>query len=405
MTRLTDRFLEYVKHDTTADPNSHDSPSSSCQMDFLRLLKGQLEGMGMEDVELDPAGTLYAGLPGDGVGDVTIGLLAHVDTSPDAPGKDVNPRLHVDWDGEPIVLQEDVVIDPVDTDDMPRYKGGTIITSDGTTLLGADDKAGVALIMEVCSTLTGAPSIPRPPLRIAFTTDEEVGRGVDGFDTGRFGAELAYTVDGGMVGKVDTQTFNAWSATWKVRGREVHPGSARGSMVSAVRIVADIISGIPPEEMPENSSGTEGYDYPMSVKAVTSAGEVRMILRDFTDAGMRARLDRVEQLRDWIRTRHPGAVIDLELKEQYSNPASILEKDRRAVDFALEAVRRCGLEGEEGSIRGGTDGSRLSFMGVPTVNLPTGGEMYHSRREWIAVEGLETSYRTLLETLKIWGGN
>jgi len=404
MTRLIDRFLEYVKHDTTADPDCSNLPSSQCQIEFLRLLEGQLRVIGMEDIELDPAGTLYATLPGGGSGEVTLGLLAHVDTSPDSPGKDVNPLLHADWNGEPIRLQEDVVIDPADSVDMGRYLGGTIITSDGTTLLGADDKAGVALIMEVCSLLIEDPLIPRPPLRIAFTTDEEVGRGVDGFDTEKFRADLAYTVDGGEVGLVDTQTFNAWSATWKIRGCEVHPGSAKGSMVNAVRIAADIISNLPAEEMPENSSGLEGYDYPLAVKAVTASGEVRIILRDFTTDGMKARLVRMENLHEWLKTRHPDAVIELELKEQYSNPASILKKDRRAVDYAIEGTARAGLTGKEGSIRGGTDGSRLSFMGVPTVNLPTGGEMYHSRREWIAVEGLEISLRILIETIRIWGG-
>jgi tripeptide aminopeptidase len=401
MSLLTERFIRYAGMETTADPASDSSPSSSCQLDFLKVLRSELAELGMADVHLDERGTLYAGTPG-GTG-VTVGLLAHVDTSPDAPGKGVVPILHRNWDGSPIALADGGVIDPAETEDMPRYVGGTIITSDGGTLLGADDKAGVAIIMEACRMLLEDPSIPRPPIRVAFTTDEEIGRGVDGFDTERFGADLAYTVDGGRVGQVDTATFNAWSAEWTVTGREVHPGSARGIMVNAVRIAAEIISGLCPEEMPENSSGLEGYDYPFSVSGTTSSARIGMLLRDFSSEGMEKRLLRMRALHQWVRARHPGAGIELEMKEQYRNPAEVLLADRRPAEFALRGTAAAGLQASEGSIRGGTDGSRLSFMGVPTVNLPTGGEFYHSRREWIAAEGLELSLDTLIETIRIWG--
>jgi tripeptide aminopeptidase len=401
MSRLTERFIRYAGMETTADPSSDSSPSSSCQLDFLRVLRTELTELGLADVHLDEKGTLYAGIPaGHGL---TVGLLAHVDTSPDAPGKGVVPVLHKDWDGSTIVLPDGGTIDPAETEDMLRYTGGTIITSDGTTLLGADDKAGVAIIMEACRMLLENPSMPRPPIRVAFTTDEEIGRGVDGFDTERFGADLAYTVDGGRVGQVDTATFNAWSADWSITGREVHPGSARGIMVNAVRIAADILSAVAPEEMPENSSGLDGYDYPFSVSGSTTSARVRMLLRDFGTEGMEKRLGRMRALQQWVRTRHPGAGIELELKEQYRNPAETLRADRRPVEFALRGTAAAGLDALEGSIRGGTDGSRLSFMGVPTVNLPTGGEFFHSRREWIAADGLELSLATLIETLRIWG--
>ncbi len=400
---LAERFMRYARFDTTSDGSSSSRPTTGRQMEFLELLRRELEEMGMEDVELDEEGTLYSTLPGGGAGDTVIGLLAHVDTSPEAPGSGVSPVVHRNWDGNPVHLREDVVIDPRQTEHMPRYRGGTIITSDGSTLLGADDKAGVAIIMEACRELIQDPGVPRPPLRVAFTTDEEVGRGMEGFDPDRFGAELAYTVDGGAVGKVDTQTFNAWSAEWRVRGREVHPGSARGIMVNAVRILADIISSIQPEEMPENSSGDQGYYYPLSISSVTAEGTVRMILRDFTVSGMERRIEAMRSLENWMNARYPKAEITLELSEQYSNPAEILQKDRRAVDYALRGTREAGLEPEESSIRGGTDGSRLSFMGIPTVNLPTGGEFFHSRKEWVAEEGLLLAFRTLMETLRTWG--
>lgn len=401
MTDLTERFIRYAGQETTSDPSSDSQPSSECQLDFLRILQGELEEIGMSDVHLDPRGTLYAGIPAPG--GTTVGLLAHVDTSPDAPGKGVRPVVHRDWDGSTILLTGDLAIDPAETADMSRYIGHSIITSDGNTLLGADDKAGVAIIMEVCSILLQDPSIPRPPLRIAFTTDEEIGRGVDGFDTGLFGADVAYTIDGGQVGMVDTATFNAWSADWKVTGREVHPGSASGIMVNAVRIAGEIIAALSAEEMPENSSGLEGYDYPYSVTGTTSTAALRMLVRDFTQTGMEARLERLRALRAWIACRHPGAIIDLELKEQYSNPAETLLGDRRPVEFAMRGTAAAGLEPTEGSIRGGTDGSRLSFMGVPTVNLPTGGELFHSRREWISDRGMELSLSILLSTIRIWG--
>jgi len=400
--RLIERFLEYARIRTTSDPSSKSSPSSSFQTDFLKMLEEELREMGMADVELDPAGTLYASLPGTGSGSTVIGLLAHVDTAPDSPGENVSPVLHGDWDGRKIELSEGVVVDPADTEDMHRYLGDNIITSDGTTLLGADDKAGVAIIMELLSMLMSDSEIPRPPLRVAFTTDEEVGRGMDGFSPERFGAQLAYTVDGGPVGQIDTQTFNAFSATWSVAGNEVHPGSAGGLMVNATRIVADIVSMMRPEEMPENSYGTDGYDYPVSIESATASGRLSVMLRDFTSEGIESRVQRMRELEKYISAKYPKAVIELELKEQYRNPSNILKEDRRLVDFALRGSSAAGVEGRETSVRGGTDGSRLSFMGIPTVNLPTGGELYHSRKEWIADRGMRISLETLKQTLAIW---
>lgn len=403
--QLTERFLSYVRINTASDPISTTSPSSTCQIDFLRLLESELREIGLEDIYLDDKGTLYAALPGEGSGNTVIGLIAHVDTSPDVSGKNVSPVLHNDWDGEAITLQSNIVIEPEETVDMSRYVGGTIITSDGSTLLGADDKAGVAVIIEICRHLIADPDISRPPLKVAFTTDEEIGKGMDNFYVSKFGADFAYTVDGSSIGKVDTQTFNAWSANWKVKGNEVHPGSAKGILVNSVRILADIVAMISPEDMPENSSGVEGYDYPLSISSVAAEGELKMILRDFTREGMEERIHRLRSIEKWIRIKYPRAEVSLQLKEQYQNPREILQEDRRPIEYALKGMERAVLEGKEDSIRGGTDGSRLSFMGVPTVNLPTGGELFHSRKEWIAEEGLEASFRIVLETLKIWGEN
>jgi tripeptide aminopeptidase len=404
VSRLLDRFIAYARVDTTPDEGSDTSPSTSRQFDLLRMLEGELRGMGVEDVTVSGTGVLYARIPG-GRGPETLGLIAHVDTSPDAPGKDVSPVLHRDWDGGLIELPGGVSIDPSMTKDMNRYVGGTIVTSDGTTLLGADDKAGVAIIMETVQRLLEGDFQDRPHLAVAFTPDEEVGRGVDNFDTAGFGAEFAYTVDGGELGYIDTQTFNAWKATWTIQGREVHPGSAKGVMINAVRVASELVCLLRSEEMPENSGGMEGYIYPMSITGTTARAEVRTIVRDFTEDGMKARLRELEALGDLLRARYPDASIGLETKEQYRNPGEILRRDLRPVEYAMEGSRRAGIEPEEGSIRGGTDGSRLSFMGIPTVNLPTGGEMYHSRTEWIAEEGMELAAKALMETLRVWGEN
>ncbi|MCD4707302.1 MAG: peptidase T [Candidatus Sabulitectum sp.] len=402
MNPVADRFIRYAAVSTASDPDSSTSPSSSRQFDLLRILETELAELGMADVFLSGQGVLYARVPGGNSGDV-IGLIAHVDTSPESPGEGVKPQLHRNWDGSSILLKDGVEIDSAECSDMLRYRGGTIITSDGTTLLGADDKAGVAIIMETCRWLIENPGIRRPEVVIAFTPDEEVGRGVDNFDVDRFGADFAYTVDGGEVTEVSSETFNAWSANWKITGREVHPGSASGSMINAVRIAGELIALMRSEEMPENSTGREGYDYPLSVKGTTGSAEVKVILRDFTAEGMAERRRRMEAIRDCLSSLFPGSQIELTMKEQYNNPGEILEKDRRLVDYALEGLRRCGIEVREGSIRGGTDGSRLSFMGVPTANLPTGGELFHSRREWIAEEGLMIALEGLKNTLIIWG--
>ncbi len=404
MDSLVERFVRYAGVHTASDPSGTGSPSSQIQFDLLRILQKEMSDMGMEDVHLSPEGVLYGRVPG-GEGQETIGLIAHVDTSPEAPGENVRPVFHENWNGEPITLAQGVVIDPGECNDMSRYRGGTIISSDGSTLLGADDKAGVAIIMEACRWFIGNPRVKRPRISVAFTPDEEVGRGVDNFDIDRFGAHFAYTVDGGEISEISSETFNAWSADWRITGREVHPGSAAGSMINAVRIAGELISMMRSEEMPENSSGLQGYDYPMAINGTTGSAAVKTILRDFTTEGMVQRRRRMEAIRDCLATLFPGAGIELEMKEQYSNPGEILRKDRRLLDHALEGFRRLGLDSMEGSIRGGTDGSRLSFMGVPTANLPTGGELFHSRREWVAVEGLELALEGLKNTLMIWGEN
>ncbi len=401
---VTRRFLEYVRYDTTSDESSPYTPSTRGQLEFLGILRDEMVRMGMENVELDGKGVVYASVPGGRDGGTVVGLLAHVDTSPDVSGHGVNPVVHREWDGEPIRLGAGTVIDPDFTKRMREYVGGTIITSDGTTLLGADDKAGVAIIMDVCEKLISDPSIPRPATRVAFTTDEEIGRGMEGFDTEKFGATVAYTVDGGPVGKVDTHTFNAWKAEFRVKGREVHPGSAKGVMVNASRVIAELVSLLKAGEMPENSAGREGYVYPVEIVSRTSEGKLKLLIRDFSMEGIRDRLEYLEEMVRMIELKFPGASVELVTREQYRNPGVVLEAHRELVEYAMKATGAVGSEPEETWVRGGTDGSRLSFMGVPTVNLPTGGELFHSKREWIAQEGMLRARDIVLGTLELWAG-
>ncbi len=396
------RFTRYAGIDTRSDPASTTAPSTEGQMNLLNLLRNELRSMGMEQVHLDPKGVLYCRVPG-GKGNTTIGLIAHVDTSPAVPGRGVKPVVHENWDGGPIRISEGVFLDPSECPELERYKGGAIVTSDGSTLLGADDKAGVAIIMEVLQWVMAHPGANRPRLVAAFTTDEEIGRGMDNFDTKRFGADFAYTIDGEQPGAVDSATFNACRADWKISGVEVHPGSAFGRLVNPVRIASELVSMLKPEEMPENSCGVQGFDYPMEISGNSESATVSMILRDFSTGGMSARINRMRALQGYLSEKHPRSVIELDVRNQYANPAELLSRDRRLVEYAMKGTERAGLNPSETSIRGGTDGSRLSFMGVPTVNLPTGGGLFHSRREWLAVRGIENALQIVLSTLEVWG--
>jgi tripeptide aminopeptidase len=404
MNDLVLRFIRYAGIDTGSDPSGTGSPSTSGQTALLGFLRDELAEMGVSEVRLDPRGVLYGAVPG-GRGGITLGLIAHVDTSPAVPGAGVKPRIHRDWDGSCLEIAPGLSLDTSECPELARWKGGSIITSDGSTLLGADDKAGVAIIMEAVRWMMENPAVPRPRVAVAFTPDEEIGRGMDNFDVKAFGADLAYTVDGEQPGSVDSATFNACRADWTVRGVEVHPGSAFGRLVNPVRIAGELLAMMKPEEMPENSRGDQGFEYPMEISGDSSKAVMSMLLRDFTDHGLAARVERMRSLERLLALKHPRAEITLEITRQYSNPAEILRSDRRLAEYALKGAAMAGLEPRETSIRGGTDGSRLSFMGVPTVNLPTGGGFFHSRREWVAVEGMEKALESLINTLRVWGEN
>jgi tripeptide aminopeptidase len=333
-----------------------------------------------------------------------LGLVAHVDTSPDAPGGPVRPLLHHDYDGSVIALPGDasVTLDPDRQPALLEHLGHTLITSDGTTLLGSDDKAGCAAIMAAVTLLLESDA-PRPELRILFTVDEEVGRGTDHLDLDRFGADVAYTVDGTTVGQIDDETFCAAEATVRFTGRVVHPGYAHGVMVNAVRAAAAFVDALPADEQPETTKGRAGYVYAHTLHADTGEATVRVLLRDFDPDGIERRETLVRDGAAAAAERF-GAMVAVEVAEQYRNLREYVERDEpRAVPFALEAAREIGLEPTRHAIRGGTDGARLSALGIPTPNVFTGGHDFHSRFEWNTVENLETTVRFLTALVGRWG--
>ena len=407
---VAERFLRYVQIDTQSDRDSTTTPSTEKQKDLSRLLAEELRALGIENAAMDDYGYVYAGLPStlppeDAAATPAVALVAHVDTSPDEPGGPVKPMVHRGYDGSVITLPGDptVKLDPARSPQLKDHVGHDLITTDGTTLLGSDDKAGVAIIMQTAADLVADPEHPRPPLSICFTVDEEIGRGVDKVDLERLGANVAYTVDGGTVGEIDVATFNAAEARVRVTGVNVHPGTAKDVMANAVTILAEIVAALPASEAPETTDGEQGYFCPYQSSGTISEAEARFLLRDFTTAGLDRRKRLIEALVGAARVKHPRAQIEVEIVDNYKNMADYIEEtDPRAIGFAFEAGREIGFKLTAERVRGGTDGSRLSEMGLPTPNLFTGGHDYHSRFEWNTVQNLEASLAYVKLLVRYW---
>lgn len=404
------RFLRYVRIDTQSDPASPTTPSTEKQKDLGRLLVQELLAMGLSDARMDDYGYVFATMPStlppDRAAAVpVVALLAHMDTSPDAPGAGVTPVVHRAYDGGVVRLPGDpsVVLDPARQPALLRHVGEDLITSDGTTLLGSDDKAGVAVLMQLAEDLL-ADDAPRPTLRLCFTVDEEIGRGVDKLDLADLGAGVAYTLDGSDIDTISYETFNAAAADLVVEGVMVHPGYARGVMVNAVRILAEFIAALPASEAPETTMDREGYFHPHTLAAGDATrASVQLILRDFTTEGMQRRKDTLQALVDAFRLKYPGATFTLTVRDQYKNMRSYIEeRDPRAITFAFEAARTMGLDLKAELVRGGTDGSRLSERGLPTPNIFNGGHDYHSCFEWNTVQNLERSLAYTKALVRYW---
>lgn len=402
---VLERFLRYARIDTQGDPEVPHIPSTEKQLDLSRLLVDELREMGLSDVELAEHGIVYARLPGT-VGDApVVGLLAHVDTSYDAPGGPVQPIVHRCWDGTTIVLPGDrgQVLDPEELPELAARVGHDLVTSDGTTLLGADDKAGVAAIMTALRYLVGDQR-RRAPLAVAFTVDEETGHGTDHFDLERFGATVAYTFDGSGLGELETETFSAYALDVTFHGVTVHPGSAKGRLVSAVKLACDLVAALPRDALsPETTEGREGYVHPHGITGHTARATVSFLVRDHDDAALDRHAAMLRELAEEVASRDPRARVEIEVEEQYRNMRSVLDRHPRVVAAAEEAIRRAGVEPVLTIIRGGTDGARLSERGLPTPNVFTGGQLYHSPREWLSVQDMAASAATAVELARVWG--
>jgi tripeptide aminopeptidase len=395
------RFCRYVRVDTTSDPASTATPSTARQLDLSRILVEELREIGLTDVEMDASGVVYATVPGTAPDAPVVALAAHVDTSPDAPGAGVQPLIHAAWDGRPFALPGDpaVVFDTAADPDLADALGHDLITSDGTTLLGSDDKAGVAVVVQLAADLlradaqakaAGRSPLPRPTLRLLFTPDEEIGRGADPVDLARLGADVAYTLDGSGVDRLNAETFNAAEAVVTVEGVGVHPGYAKGVMVNALRVAAAVVAALPADEAPESTEGPDGYFHPHTLTGEAERATLRVLLRDFTDAGLERRRSLVRDAAAGAQAAFPGSVVTVEIAESYRNMRAHIDAvDPRAVTVALDAARAMGFEMALEPVRGGTDGARLSERGLPTPNVFTGGHRFHSRAEWNTVQNLE----------------
>lgn len=401
-----DRFLNYVKFDTQSSEESDTYPSTMKQLELSQYLKNELDQMGLKDVEMTEHGYVFATLPANSAKKTpVIGLIAHVDTSPDVSGENVKAVINKDYQGGDIILPGDQsqVIEFAMNPALENCLGHDIITTDGTTLLGADNKAGIAEIMGAVQYLIDNPQIKHGDIRVAFTVDEEVGTGTKFFDVKQFGAEYAYTIDGETAGELEDETFCADTAIIRIKGVNVHPGFALNRMVNGIKIAAELIGMLPPNAMsPETTEKREGYLHPHALKGSVEDSEVVFLVRDFDVEGLKEKEDLLRGYCDSLQKKYPRASISMEVKESYRNMKQVLDQHKNVVEFAMEAIRRTGLTPHKSLIRGGTDGARLSFMGLPTPNIFTGGHNFHSKKEWISIQDMEKAVETIVHLASIW---
>ncbi|MGD9900484.1 MAG: peptidase T [Calditrichaceae bacterium] len=401
-----DRFLSYVKYDTQSSEESETYPSTLKQLELSKKLVGELKELGLKDVELTEHGYVFGTLPSNVDFKVpVIGLISHVDTSPDVSGKNVNPVINKNYKGQDIVLENDKsqVIQFSNNPALKNCMGHDIITTDGTTLLGADNKAGVAEIMGAMNYLIENPEIKHGKIRVAFTVDEEVGTGTEHFDVKQFGADFAYTIDGETAGEIEDETFCADTAIVKIEGVNVHPGYAKNKLISSVKIAADLIERLPKDSMsPETTEKREGYLHPHAIKGGVELTEVVFLVRDFTVEGLNEKEAYLKKLCEELSKKYAPAKATMEVKESYRNMKYKIDEHPEVVEYALEAVKRSGLTPIKNLIRGGTDGARLSYMGLPTPNVFTGGHNFHSKKEWVSVQDMQKAVETIVNLVKIW---
>lgn len=406
MTTAVERFLKYVKIDTRSDEDSTTVPSTAKQLNLARELVKEMEEMGLKNISLDDNGYVMAELPSNIDKDVpVIGFISHMDTSPDMTGENVNPQIVKNYDGGDIILnkEENVVLSPMEFPELRDYVGNDLITTDGTTLLGADDKAGIAGILSAMEYLIAHPEIKHGTIKIGFTPDEEVGRGADHFDVEKFGADLAYTIDGGKVGELEYESFNAAAAKIKIKGRNVHPGYAAGKMKNSILIANDIVGSFPADEVPEKTAGYEGFYHLNSMYAEVEETNLHYIIRDFSRENFERRKQFVVDLVEQMNKKYGEGTVILDLKDQYYNMKEKIDEVKYIVDIAYQAMEAVGVKPIVRPIRGGTDGSRLSFMGLPTPNIFAGGENFHGKYEYLPVQSLEKVVEVIVKIAELFG--
>lgn len=403
---VVERFLRYVKYDTQSSEDSTTFPSTEKQKILGQVLADELKEIGMQNVELDEFGYVYAELPSNTDKNVPpIGFLAHMDTSPEVSGANVNPIIHKNYDGGKIVLPADPtqVIDPEEHPDLKEQIGNDIITADGTTLLGADNKAGLAEIVDAMRYLIQHPEIKHGPIKVCFTPDEEVGRGTEKIRLDRFGAKYAYTVDGESIGEIENETFCADTVILTIQGFNCHPGYAKNKLVNAIKIAADFIDALPKDSLsPETTEGREGYVHPYFVNGGVDVTTIKILIRDFEEAGLKEKEAFLKALAEEIVSKYPKASFKFEVQESYRNMRYVLDQHPQVVQYALEAVERAGIKPKLNIIRGGTDGSRLSYMGLPCPNIFAGEHAFHSRLEWISVQDMQKAVDVIVNLCQIW---
>jgi tripeptide aminopeptidase len=402
---IIERFTKYVKIDTQSDPNSITCPSTPGQWTLAKMLVEELKAIGMEEVTVDENGYVMATLPSNTDKDVpTIGFLAHMDTATDFTGANVKPQIVESYDGGDIVLNEElhIVLSPTDFPELANYKGHTLITTDGTTLLGADNKAGIAEIMTAMAYLIQHPEIKHGKVRVAFTPDEEIGRGPHKFDVSAFGAKYAYTVDGGPLGELEYESFNAAQAKITFKGKNVHPGTAKGKMINSMKMAMEFHEHLPANEVPEHTEGYEGFYHLLSFQGDVEKTTLHYIIRDFDRQQFEARKAKMEEIAAKLQEKYGKERIAIEIKDQYYNMREKIEPVKEIVDIAYEAMKNLGIEPKISPIRGGTDGSQLSYMGLPTPNIFTGGENFHGRYEYISVDNMIKATNVIIEIIKLF---
>ncbi|HPT75133.1 MAG TPA: peptidase T [Defluviitaleaceae bacterium] len=404
MTNVAERFLKYVKFPTSSNESSPTCPSTKNQLEFAKYLISECQTIGLEEVELDENGYVMATLPSNTDKDVeTLGFIAHMDTSPDMSGENIQPKMIKNYNGEDIVLNEEknIILSPKVFPNLKKYTGHTLITTDGNTLLGADDKAGIAEILTAMEYLIAYPEIKHGKIRIAFTPDEEIGRGADLFDVQKFAADFAYTIDGGLLGELQYENFNAAYCKITINGQNVHPGTAKEKMKNAVRIGTELANLFPNEEIPEKTDGYEGFFHLNSFNGNVEKAELTYLIRDFDMTHFKQRKEFIEDTVRMMNERYGQGTIHLDLRDQYYNMKERLESKMDIVNRAFNAMKAVGIEPVVRPIRGGTDGARLSFMGLPCPNLFTGGDNFHGKYEYISVEAMEKAVEVIVKIAEI----